>query len=81
MLIGPLFQPPAIISVQATVAPNAGAAGQAGAATSAVPGGGGRAVRSANGGNLASGAVPGGVNHAPNKGPKNDSFSAPIKRD
>ena len=71
--------PPAYVQVQA-VAPNAGAAGQSDAARSSATPTGRVAAGSDNGGNRASPAVPGGVNHAPNKGPAPGSFSAPITK-
>ena len=73
-----MLQPPAIIRVQ-TVAPNAGAAGQSDAATSAVPST-RPATKSLTKGNMAGAAVPGGVNHAPNRQPKAGSFSGPIQK-
>lgn len=71
--------PPAYVQVQ-TVAPNAGAAGQSDAARSSALPSGRVATGSDNGGNLASPAVPGGVNHAPNTGATPGSFSKPIAK-
>lgn len=62
------------------VAPHAGAAGNADAATSAPPTAGRTAPGSDNGGQLAGPAVPGGRNHAPAEGTKPGSFSAPIDK-
>ena len=68
-------------NVGRSVAPAAGTAGSSDVAQSSAPPAGHVAAGSDNGGQLASPNVPGGVNHAPNEGPKSESFSAPIKKD
>lgn len=62
------------------VAPAAGAAGTSEVARSSALPQGHEAAASDNGGNMPGAAVPGGVNHAPNEGPKPGSFSGPIKK-
>ena len=63
-----------------TVAPHAGASGDAAAGTTAAPPAANLAPGSDNGGQLAGQAVPGGTNHAPAATPKAGSFSAPIQK-
>jgi hypothetical protein len=73
--------PPAIVRVADPVAPAAGAAGSSDAGTSAAPSTRRTVKTSANGGQLAGKAVPGGTNKAPTRGKKPGSFSAPAKND
>jgi hypothetical protein len=73
---------PAPVTVPAQpVAPNAGAAGDAGSGTTSKAAQGKQGTGSDNGGQLAGSDVPGGRNHAPAEGAPAQSFSAPIKKD